>query len=68
MEEFWNSHESGCGGDVRNILVSDGKGTGLTNALQGDSWEIMFRADSGFVAVPAEVDDKLRAHLRKLRR
>ena len=65
---FWNSVESGYGGDMRKILVSDGKSTGLTNALQGDSWEIMFRADSGFVAVSAELDDELRAHLRKLRK
>lgn len=32
----------------------------LDKALQGDGWEIMFRADDGFVAVDARLDEELR--------
>ena len=65
---FWNGDESdgrSCTSKRRNVIVSDGD-PGLSSALQGHSWEIMFRADNGFVAVPAELDDVLRASLREI--
>jgi hypothetical protein len=37
---------------------------GLARALQGDAWEVMFRSDTGFLVVPAELDDELRDYLR----
>ncbi len=37
----------------------------LSDALRGDAWEIMFRADNGFLAVPAAVDDELKQILRQ---
>ncbi|KAL3804355.1 hypothetical protein HJC23_011283 [Cyclotella cryptica] len=39
-------------------------GIGLERALQGDAWEIMFRADTGFLVVPVELDDELRDYFR----
>ena len=30
--------------------------SGLEGALRGDAWEIMFRADNGFLAASAELD------------
>lgn len=44
----------------------DGEWDGLSDALGGDSWEIMFRADEGFVAVPFEFDEDLRKYLSEL--
>ncbi|KAL7550673.1 hypothetical protein ACHAWF_016430 [Thalassiosira exigua] len=44
----------------RRIIASNER---LADALLGDAWEIMFRADEGFLAVPAEMDDELRATL-----
>lgn len=38
--------------------------SGLERALQGNAWEVMFRSDSGFLAVPAGLDDELRDYLR----
>lgn len=61
---FWNGDERG----MRNVLTSNGRNYGLAHALQGDSWEIIFRSDNGFVAVLAELDDELRAHLRRMRK
>lgn len=39
----------------------------LSEALQGDAWEVMFRADNGFLAVPAELDDELRKCLMEMK-
>lgn len=51
----------------REVTSGAGKGEqGLATALQGDAWEIMFRADNGFLAVPSELDDELRVCLREL--
>lgn len=47
-------------------MPGDGECEGLSAALRGDAWEIMFRADNGFVVVPAELDKELRAHLVKM--
>ena len=38
----------------------------LDFALQGDTWDIMFRADSGFLVVPAALDEELKRYLQKL--
>lgn len=43
-------------------VTGDGECDGLSEALRGDT-EIMFRADNGFVAVPAELDKELREYL-----
>ena len=53
----------------RNIAHSDGthKSDGLSDALRGDAWEIMFRADNGFLAVPATFDDELKQILQEQR-
>lgn len=47
---------------ARAIVHSDGS-SGLSQALQGDAWEIMFRAEK-FLAVPAGLDKELRQLLR----
>ncbi len=54
----------------RIISHSDGthKSDGLSDALRGDAWEIMFRADNGFLAVPATFDDELKQILRQKQR
>jgi hypothetical protein len=44
-------------------LVQISHDSGLAQALQGDAWEIMFRADKGYIAVPAEYDDELKIAL-----
>ena len=51
----------------RTIAHSDGthKSDGLSDALRGDAWEIMFRSDNGFLAVPATFDDELKQILRQ---
>jgi hypothetical protein len=49
-----------------HILVGDEECNLLSDALRGDAWEIMFRADNGFVAVPAELDGELREYLREM--
>lgn len=46
-------------------VVGEGKYSGISTALQVDSSEIMFRADNGFIAVPAELDQELRSYLTK---
>jgi len=38
----------------------------LDIALQGDTWDIMFRADNGFIVAPAEIDEDLKRYLREL--
>ncbi len=53
----------------RAIAYSDGSNKSndqrLSDALRGDAWEIMFRADNGFLAVTAAVDDELKQILRQ---
>ncbi|KAL9190686.1 hypothetical protein ACHAXT_000392 [Thalassiosira profunda] len=49
----------------RRIVTTQSRGVKLAEALQGDAWEIMFRADRGFLAVPAELDGALRSYLKK---
>lgn len=39
----------------------------LSHALQGDAWEIMFRVDNGFLAVPAALDKELRTCLMEMK-
>ena len=63
---FWNRDAIVSDEEKKSIVVYDGKSSGLSIALQGDNWEVMFRADNGFIAVPAELDDELRAHLREM--
>ena len=65
-ELFWNSNEPGFGQGNMHILVGDEECNLLSDALRGDAWEIMFRADNGFVAVPAELDGELREYLREM--
>ena len=55
---FWPVSSS----HARAIVHSDGS-SGLSRALQGDAWEIMFRANT-FLAVPAGLDKELRQLLR----
>ena len=45
---------------------SNNKQSVLEDALQGDTWDIMFRADNGFIVVPAEKDEELRGYLKEL--
>jgi hypothetical protein len=50
----------------RNQLIIDGKDCGrdsLEDALRGESWEIMFRADS-YLAVPVPMEQALRRGLK----
>lgn len=49
----------------RSRAISHSDGSGLSEALRGDAWEIMFRADNGFLAVPAALDDELKQILRQ---
>ena len=51
---------------VHDREVVFGKNSGLEKALEGDAWEIMFRADNGFLAVPAELDDELKDALNQI--
>ena len=55
---FWPVSSS----HARAIVHSDGS-SGLSRALQGDAWEILFRANT-FLAVPAALDKELRQLLR----
>ena len=74
MEEgglFWPTPTSKSS-KPRTIAHSDGThktdDKRLSDALRGDAWEIMFRADNGFLAVPATFDDKLKQILRQKQR
>ena len=53
----------------RSVITSntkvEGMYSGISTALQVDSSEIMFRADNGFIAVPAELDQELRSYLTR---
>lgn len=42
----------------------NGRGA-LDTALQGDTWDIMFRADNGFIVVPTDEDKELKRYLQK---
>ena len=63
---FWPMPKSS---KSRAIAHSDGTNKNddrrLSDALRGDAWEIMFRADNGFLVVPAAVDDELKQMLRQ---
>lgn len=59
---FWPRPE----GASQDIVV-DGKDCGkmsLDDALVGDNWEVLFRADK-FVAVPVKFEDELRRELKR---
>ena len=49
-----------------SIKQSQNERDALDIVLQGDTWDIMFRADNGFLVVPAAVDDGLKRYLKKL--
>ena len=50
---------------ITSNMASEGMYSGISTALQVDSSEIMFRADNGFIAVPAELDQELRSYLTR---
>lgn len=59
---FWPRND----GASQDIVV-DGRDCGVTSlddALVGDNWEVLFRADQGFVALPVEFEGKLREGLK----
>lgn len=65
---FWPINKTKLNAKKRKIVTSSAVSSGtkqkdLADALQGDAWEVMFRADNGFLVVPAELDDELRAYL-----
>ena len=71
---FWPINESDMK-KKRRIVTTTTMNTGggrkrgdvqLANALQGDAWEIMLRADDGFLAVPTEFDNEIRAYLKSV--
>jgi hypothetical protein len=68
---FWPIRGGTLSIKERNVITSsvtvtgDGECDGLSEALRGDT-EIMFRADNGFVAVPAELDKELREYLTEM--
>ena len=68
---FWPIDERNNGTKRRKIVEANIRNNygvdnrGLANALQVEN-EIMFRADSGFLAVPAELDDELRSRLMEI--
>ena len=45
--------------------IAQSDGTGLSETLRRDAWEIMFRADNGFLAVSAALDDELKQILKE---
>mmetsp|Transcript_36948 Transcript_36948/g.75318 ORF Transcript_36948/g.75318 Transcript_36948/m.75318 type:complete len:262 (-) Transcript_36948:1474-2259(-) len=54
--------------ESRAMALSDGTQNDdrrLSEALRGYAWEIMFRADNEFLAVPAAFDDELKEILRQ---
>jgi len=62
---FWPAPASS---KSRAIAHSDGTQNDdrrLSKALRGDAWEIMFRADNGFLAVPSAFDNELKEILRQ---
>jgi len=70
---FWPISDGTSNTKKRTIISSSSsakqnhiKGKELSDALQGDAWDIMFRADNGFLAVPIELDEELRAYLMKM--
>ena len=70
---FWPISDGTSKTKKRTIITSSSakqnhiKGKELSDALlQDDAWDIMFRADNGFLAVPIELDEELRAYLMKM--
>lgn len=67
--EFWPRPAArATGGASADGIIVDGIDCGrlsLDDALVGDRWEVLFRADRGFLAVPAAFDAKLREGLRQ---
>ena len=63
---FWPA--SATSGEIANSNGSPDieRGRGLSRALKGDAWEIMFQADNGFLAVRATYDDELKQLLRQI--
>lgn len=60
---FWPRNDDAC----QDVIV-DGRDCGeisLDDALVGDNWEVLFRADQGFIAVPIEFEAALRKGLRE---
>lgn len=60
---FWPRNE-----EASKEIIFDGRECGkisLDDALVGDAWEILFRADSGFVTVPTKLDTELRKGLQR---
>mmetsp|Transcript_33792 Transcript_33792/g.57384 ORF Transcript_33792/g.57384 Transcript_33792/m.57384 type:complete len:288 (-) Transcript_33792:1392-2255(-) len=67
---FWPNND-GNDKTIRSIITpstitSDGTRGELSNALEGDAWEILFRADNGFLAVPTELDSDLQIYLMEI--
>lgn len=65
--EFW-PRQTKSGGAAADGIIVDGVDCGrlsLDDALVGDRWEVMFRADRGFLAVPSAFDAQLREGLRQ---
>ena len=60
---FWPSNNKK---QIINTTSSSTKKSTLDNALQGDTWDIMFRADNGFIVVPAASDEELKKYLKEL--
>lgn len=58
---FWPSPNET---EIREIVID--KAEELDVALQGDAWEILFRTDSGVLAVSANLDGKLKRELKQL--
>ena len=65
---FWPIDRGTSSRKNRRLVTSSAAKHGLADALQGDAWDIMFRADNGFLAVPADIDTELRAYLREMQR
>jgi len=64
---FWpNSNSKQTIVTTSSTKKSQNERGALDIALQGDTWDIMFRADNGFVVVPAEINVELKRHLQKL--
>lgn len=61
-KNFWPSNNK----KQTIVTTSSTKQSTLDIALQGDTWDIMFRADNGFIVVPAASDEELKKYLKGL--